>query len=53
MVHEDQSRERYLSELTDEQWAIVGPMIPVANRTHAEGVLGRSTCGKSLIYCST
>ena len=30
MVKEDQSRKKYTSDLTDEQWAIVEPMIPPA-----------------------
>jgi putative transposase len=32
MVHENQSRKKYPSDLTDEQWAIVGPMIPPAKQ---------------------
>jgi putative transposase len=36
MVHENQSRKRYASDLTDEQWAIVGPMIPPAKQ-HPRG----------------
>src|ERR1700693_5497544 len=36
MVHENQSRKKYASELTDEQWAIVGPMIPPAKQ-HPRG----------------
>src|SRR5712692_4811944 len=36
MVHENQSRKKYASDLTDEQWAIVGPMIPPAKQ-HLRG----------------
>jgi putative transposase len=28
MLEDGQSRKRYPSALTDEQWAIVGPMLP-------------------------
>ena len=37
MVHEDQSRKKYPSDLTDEQWAIVGPMIPPAKQNPRGG----------------
>src|SRR5678809_16584 len=30
MVKQDQSRKKYPSDLTDEQWAIVAPLIPPA-----------------------
>jgi putative transposase len=36
MVHRNQSRKRYQSDLTDEQWAIVEPMIPPAKQ-HPRG----------------
>jgi transposase len=32
MLEDGQSRKRYPSDLTDEQWAIVGPMIPPAKQ---------------------
>jgi hypothetical protein len=28
MVHKIQNRKKYPSDLTDEQWTILGPMIP-------------------------
>ncbi len=37
MVHENQSRKKYPSDLTDEQWAIVGPMIPPAKQNPRGG----------------
>jgi putative transposase len=37
MVHEDRSRKKYPSDLTDEQWAIVGPMIPPAKQNPRGG----------------
>jgi putative transposase len=37
MVHENQSRKKYPSELTDEQWAIVEPMIPPAKQNPRGG----------------
>ena len=36
MVQKDQPRRKYPSDLTDEQWAIVGPMIPPAKQ-HPRG----------------
>ena len=36
MVHKDQSRRKYPSELTDAQWAIVRPLIPPAKQ-HPRG----------------
>jgi transposase len=55
MVQEGQIRKKYPSELTDEQWAIVAPLIPPAKRSPRGGRprLGRSTCEKSSIRCST
>lgn len=37
MVHKNQSRKKYPSDLTDEQWAIVGPMIPPAKQNPRGG----------------
>jgi len=37
MVHENQYRKKYASDLTDEQWAIVGPMIPAAKQNQRGG----------------
>jgi len=37
MVDENQSRKKYPSDLTDEQWAIVGPMIPPAKQNPRGG----------------
>src|SRR6266850_311819 len=37
MVHEDRSRKKYPSDLTDEPWAIVGPMIPPAKQNPRGG----------------
>ena len=39
MVQKDQSRKKYPSELTDAQWAIVGPMIPPAKQSTRGGRL--------------
>jgi transposase len=36
MVHKDQSRRKYPSDLTDAQWAIVRPLIPPAKQ-HPRG----------------
>ena len=36
MSKENRSRKKYVSDLTDEQWAIVGPMIPPAKQ-HTRG----------------
>jgi putative transposase len=37
MVHGNQSRKKYTSDLTDEQWAIVEPMIPPAQQNPRGG----------------
>jgi putative transposase len=37
MVQEGRSRKKYPSELTDEQWAILGPMIPPAKQSKRGG----------------
>ena len=37
MVQEDQVRKNYPSDLTDEQWAIMGPMIPPAKQSPRGG----------------
>ena len=37
MSKEDRSRKKYTSDLTDEQWAIVGPMIPPAKQSTRGG----------------
>jgi putative transposase len=37
MVHENRSRKKYPSDLTDEQWAIVGPMLPPAKQNPRGG----------------
>ncbi len=37
MVQKDQSRKKYPSDLTDEQWAIVGPLIPPAKQSPRGG----------------
>ena len=37
MVHKIQSRKKYPSDLTDEQWAILGPMIPPAKQSKRGG----------------
>ena len=37
MVQKDQPRRKYPSDLTDEQWAIVGPMIPPAKQSPRGG----------------
>jgi putative transposase len=37
MLQEDQSRKRYPSDLTDEQWAFVAPMIPPAKYSRQGG----------------
>jgi putative transposase len=37
MRQENQSRKKYPSELTDEQWAIVAPMIPPAQQNPRGG----------------
>jgi putative transposase len=37
MVHGDQSRKKYPSDLTDEQWAIVEPLIPPAKQNPRGG----------------
>ena len=43
MLEDGQSRKRYPSDLTDEQWAIVGPMLPPPSRAHAEVARARWT----------
>jgi putative transposase len=37
MVQEDRSRKRYPSDLTDEPWAIVAPLIPPAKQSPRGG----------------
>jgi putative transposase len=37
MVHRIRDRKRYPSDLTDEQWAILGPMIPPAKQSNRGG----------------
>jgi putative transposase len=37
MVHKIQNRKKYTSDLTDEQWAILGPMIPPAKQSKRGG----------------
>jgi transposase len=37
MIHENQSRKKYTSDLTDAQWAIVAPMIPPAKQSPRGG----------------
>jgi putative transposase len=37
MSHKNRSRKKYASDLTDEQWAIVGPMIPPPKRNTRGG----------------
>src|SRR6267378_330247 len=37
MVHRIRNRKRYPSDLTDEQWAILGPMIPPAKQSNRGG----------------
>ena len=37
MVLKDLQRKKYPSDLTDEQWAIVGPMIPPAKQNPRGG----------------
>jgi putative transposase len=37
MVHSIQRRKNYPSDLTDEQWAIVEPMIPPAKQSNRGG----------------
>ena len=37
MAHKNQSRKKYPSDLTDEQWAIVGPRIPPAKQNPRGG----------------
>src|SRR5512144_1108688 len=34
MSHEEQSRKPYPTDLTDEQWAILAPMIPLPRTPH-------------------
>jgi putative transposase len=37
MVHKIQNRKKYPSDLTDEQWTILGPMIPPAKKSKRGG----------------
>lgn len=37
MVHKIQNRKKYSSDLTDEQWTILGPMIPPAKKSKRGG----------------
>src|SRR2546427_10935150 len=37
MLKKDRSRKKYLSDLTDEQWAIVEPLIPPAKQSPRGG----------------
>ncbi len=37
MLKQDQSRKKYPSDLTDEQWAIVEPLIPPAKQSPRGG----------------
>ena len=37
MVYKVLQRKQYPSDLTDEQWAIVGPMLPPAKQSHHGG----------------
>ena len=37
MVQQDQPRRKYPSDLTDEQWALVGPMLPPAKQSPRGG----------------
>ena len=37
MVQKDQPRRKYPSDLTDEQWAVVGPLIPPAKQSPRGG----------------
>lgn len=37
MLRKDRSRKSYPSDLTDEQWAIVGPLIPSAKQSKRGG----------------
>jgi len=37
MVHRIQNRKQYSSDLTDEPWAILGPMIPPAKQSNRGG----------------
>ena len=47
MLKEYQSRKRYPSDLTDEQWTLVEPLLPPLSRASEEGARARSICGKS------
>ena len=49
----NESRKRYPSDLTDEQWEIIGVLVPQANAKVARvDVHDRSTCVKCLIPSS-
>jgi putative transposase of IS4/5 family DUF4096 len=37
MVHRIQPRKKYPSDLTDEQWATLGPLIPPAKQSNRGG----------------
>jgi hypothetical protein len=53
MAQKGHQRKKYPSDLTDEQWASLEPMIPPAKQNTQGGPLGRWTCGKCSIRCST
>jgi len=60
MVQRDQSRKKYPSDLTDEQWAIVEPLIPPAKQNPRGGRPRRgdlrdvlNTIFGSLVICIT
>ena len=42
MLKEYQSRKRYPSDLTDEQWTLVEPLLPPLSRASEEGARARS-----------
>ena len=52
MFKKDRSRKKYPSDLTDEQWAIVEPLIPPAKQGPRGGHPRQVECGKSSIHCS-
>ena len=45
MFQKDCPRKKYPSDLTDEQWAIVEPLIPLPSRAHEEGALAGGDAG--------
>ena len=51
MLKEHQSRKRYPSELTDEQWTLVEPLLPPPSHAREEGARARSIGGKSSTRC--